>query len=134
MPSPDPSADQKHPLKVLCVDDNTLVCECIQVTMKRMGFHSECAFNGRTALDRMAGSDRPFDLLITDFEMPQLNGLELVHEVRKLGLTPKIIVVSGNLPPERVEAFHAAGAHIVLEKPVLPSTIIAAIQRLRKEA
>jgi len=99
--------------------------------MKRAGHHSECAFNGRAALERLVCADKPFDLLITDFEMPQLNGLELVGELRRLGLNPKIIVVSGNLPPERVDAFHAAGAHAILEKPVLPSTILAAIQRVR---
>ncbi len=127
----DSPADQKRPLRVLCVDDNTLVCECIQHAMKRVGFHSECAFNGRAALERLVRAEQPFDLLITDFEMPQLNGLELVTELGRLGLTPKIIVVSGNLPPERVDAFHKAGVDVVLEKPVLPSTILAAIQRIR---
>lgn len=66
--------------RILIAEDNAVLGDVIRFNLERSGFSVSLARNGIDAL-RLVGS-QPFDILVTDYEMPGLNGQELCHRVR----------------------------------------------------
>jgi CheY-like chemotaxis protein len=79
--------------------------------------------NGAQAVE-VAGQ-QPFDLILMDIEMPEMNGLEATRKLREQGLGIPIIAVTGHEGAEFRRAAAAAGFDDVLTKPILRDTIIA---------
>lgn len=76
-----PSFDQVKSLKVLLVDDDSFALRIVRHILYGLGVGKiEEAFNGESAIEKLAQKD--FDLLITDVEMPKLNGLGLIKAIR----------------------------------------------------
>ena len=63
--------------RILIVDDNTLVRTFTRTALTRVGYHADMADNGRSALERIR-EGHPYDLLITDINMPEVSGFELL--------------------------------------------------------
>jgi diguanylate cyclase (GGDEF)-like protein len=76
----DPS-DGSPSIRVLLVDDDDHFRTWLTVLMRRLGFAVEAAADGVDALARL--NARPFDVVISDLEMPRMNGLELIREIRE---------------------------------------------------
>merc|ERR1711935_131230 len=82
-----------------------------------MGAEAE---NGKIALDMVREaehSNKHFDLVLMDYEMPVMIGPESAKQIRKLGSDVFIIGVTGNLMPEDVSYFRRCGSNAVLPKP-----------------
>ncbi len=75
--------------RLLIVDDERSMRELLQHVLEREGYHVETAENGRVALDRM--KERPFDLVISDIQMPDMTGIELLENVRSS--SPETVVI-----------------------------------------
>jgi DNA-binding response OmpR family regulator len=91
---------QKKRIKVLIVDDEECIRECISDMLNERGFITETASNGKEALERVA-QDKP-DIIILDVTMPLMNGLQVCRQLKE---NPKqqtipIIVFSAQ---ERIE-------------------------------
>ncbi len=67
---------------ILIVDDSASIREMLEFTLDRNGYNVMKAMDGRDALTYFDG--RTIDLLMTDLHMPNMNGMELITEVRKL--------------------------------------------------
>jgi diguanylate cyclase (GGDEF)-like protein len=67
-------------IRVLLVDDDDNFRHWLTALVRRLGFAVETAVDGLDALEKLHA--RPFDVLISDFEMPRMNGLELIREIR----------------------------------------------------
>ena len=67
--------------RVLLVDDDVNFRAWLALLMRRLGFTVEVAFDGIHALEVMRGSGA-FDLVIADLQMPRMNGIDLIHEIR----------------------------------------------------
>ena len=80
------------------------------------------------ALTKLIESEQPFDVLITDQDMPNMTGLQLVSELLRRGRKHKTIVLSGNLREEDELEFRALGVQKILAKPCLPSHVIEAVK------
>ena len=65
----------------LIVDDNFYNRDLVRMALDTLGFSSEEAVNGRDALTKLASD--VFDLLLLDIEMPEVNGVEVLRELRK---------------------------------------------------
>ncbi len=70
--------------KVLVAEDNHVMSEVIRFNLERAGFDVAVASNGRQAADLMETVQ--FDLLITDYQMPEMSGEELCRHIRQVGL------------------------------------------------
>lgn len=68
-------------IKVLIVDDNAIVREVIALVVKRKGYISEDANNGKEALEKI--SQRKPDIIILDVAMPEMNGIEVCTRLRE---------------------------------------------------
>ncbi len=69
------------PPRILVVEDNTVLAEVLRLNLHRAGFEVTVASNGALALKRL--QEHGFELLITDFQMPGIDGGELCQRVRQ---------------------------------------------------
>jgi CheY-like chemotaxis protein len=110
-----------HPLEVLVVDDNIVSQRLAVRLLEKQGHQAVCAGNGLQALDVLR--IRRFDMVLTNIQMPEMDGLELLERIRSgavPGLNPHIPVVAVTahaLKGDR-ERFLAAGMDGYIAKPV----------------
>lgn len=91
---PGPDAMDLPKLSVLLVDDHRSFCELLQVVLQTDGHTVEIADNGNDALSQLRES--PFDLVITDLEMPFMKGDELATSIRHEQPDLPIILITGH--------------------------------------
>ena len=75
--------------KILVVDDEDIIRESLSFILKKEGFLVEEAANGKEAYDKI--KEDPFDLVISDLEMPVMKGTELLEEIKKLDIKIEIL-------------------------------------------
>jgi CheY-like chemotaxis protein len=104
--------------RVLIVDDDTDFLRAVQLWFVKENFVVTLASNGDDAV-RIIHESAPMDLILTDFMMPERNGMELVRMLKKdakLFMIP-IVVMSNNTNPEFRARAHEMGASAYLLKP-----------------
>ncbi len=77
--------------RVLVVDDDGCYREAVRFVLEYLGFHVETCCDGGVAAHLIASS--PFDLVITDLEMPAMNGLQLIRGVRQSADTAGLPII-----------------------------------------
>ena len=105
-------------LKVLVVDDQNSVRQMTRMTLEQIGIrHIHEAENGKAAMD--TASLQPLDLIISDFNMPELDGLGLLRAVRGHPAVRKLpfILITGRGDRELVVTAAQAGVNNYLVKP-----------------
>lgn len=114
-------------MKILVADDEKRFANLLWDFLKLKGFNVEAAFDGQEALDLI--KKRNYDLVVLDFKMPELTGLEIIKYAKKLGINMKVIVLSGQ--PD-IDASYATflGADEFIRKPVRFEVIEKVIKRL----
>ena len=104
--------------RVLVAEDNVVLGDVLQFNLQRSGFAVTLARNGNDAL-RMAES-HPFDILVTDYEMPGIDGEELCNRVRnvlKLDAIRIVMCSAKGLELDREEIMARLGIEAILYKP-----------------
>jgi CheY-like chemotaxis protein len=104
-------------MKLLLVDDQEHVLRLERMVLITDGFDVETASGGREALEKLKSTR--YDGLVLDMLMPELDGCEVVRQLKSVGLnrqTPVIMVTAGLEPGMRQRAFEA-GATAFLNKP-----------------
>lgn len=117
---PAPEGGEQSSLRVLVAEDDVVNRRLICRLLQRAGHAYKAAENGREAIDLL--SDFPFDMLLTDVEMPQLDGLELTRHVRQgriPGVRPDlpILALTGYTWQEERQRISDAGVDSILIKP-----------------
>ena len=116
------------PKRVLVVDDMATIRHILMVLLKNEGFECAGASNGRVALDML--SKRGFDLVLCDWNMPGMNGTELVKKIRAAHKALPIVMVTAEDEPERVMELRKLGVAGYIIKPFKPQALIAVLRRL----
>jgi DNA-binding NtrC family response regulator len=116
------------PQKILVVDDEDIIRESLSFVLKKEGYAVEEAENGKVAYDKLLIES--FDLVITDIEMPQMKGTQLIEEVEKLNIQTSIIVITafGSLDTA-ITALRNGAADYIL-KPVEFDELLIKVKRL----
>ena len=78
---------------ILLVDDNANGLKARKMVLEELGYKIVTASNGHDALERFAPQE--FDLVVTDYKMPRMDGLELIVHLRKLEPKLPIVLISG---------------------------------------
>jgi two-component system cell cycle sensor histidine kinase/response regulator CckA len=122
---------RRTPLKVLCVDDELAVCKVVDQTLRDAGHDTKIAFNAASAL-AMIETFGPFDLLLTDVNMPCVLGNELASRTRQLDPAIKVLYLTGysDLLFERGQKLWEGEAY--LDKPMTPTALLEAIAHLMR--
>ena len=110
-----------RPLKILLVDDSAVARRQLSQALDSISIPYFIATNGHDALDMLkhaAGAGAPFDILVSDIEMPGLDGYELAFEVQNTQqLSHAYIILHTSLSSEiSVSQAHQVGAHEALTK------------------
>lgn len=96
--------------RMLIVDDEPDICDCLQQFFSTRGFTVACAFSGEEAIERIA--EHPVDVVLLDIVLPGIHGIEVLRRVKDLCPEVKVVMVSGLTQDERrIEAqrYGAAG-------------------------
>ena len=120
--------------KILCVDDDDSIRKLCTVYLTRRGYRVEAAANGVDALTLIASKGAP-DVVITDVNMPLMNGLELVRrlrEDRRTARTP-IIVLSAAKQEQDILAGYSHGADDYVGKPIDLAVLAAKIETILRQ-
>jgi CheY-like chemotaxis protein len=125
-------ASKTRTVRILQVEDNETVAAMMQETLESEGWQVEACADGREALERVK-SEAHYDLLLLDYDLPGLNGIELLQGARALAHRRAIpvIVLSGTAVEEEVIR---AGANAFLRKPEDISSVVEAIAQLLSSA
>ncbi len=118
--------------KILIVDDEHYLIDIQEQIIKREGYESITAENGKQAVE-IAAAQLP-DLILLDFSLPDMDGLEvarLIHANPKSRSTP-IIVVTGGTSLEQKDKCLEAGFSDYINKPFTPEQIRSSIRKLLK--
>jgi len=118
-------------LRILLVEDEALISLVASIALEDAGYHVTVAMDGREGL-QIALQDQP-ELIITDFMMPKMSGLELIKELREGGFTQPIIL-STSIPEASLPDRSGYDAYIA--KPYREADLLAAVDRIvgRKQA
>ena len=130
---PNQEANAPTPAKtfrILYAEDMRELRDLAMITLGRDGHTVECVKDGQAALGRLTAEPNSFDLLITDHHMPNMNGLELIHQVRSLPYKGKIIIFCSELSQDVNQAYCDLGVDEILYKPILPSELRSVLARL----
>lgn len=104
-------------MRVLVVDDDCGIRKLLSVMLGMLGHETTLANNGLEAVNRFVSDRRRFDMVITDLNMPVMNGYETVREIRRISPNARIVSMSANWdadhPPDTV----------FLEKPFTLTTL-----------
>ena len=120
--------------RVLVVDDSDVILKMIIKALNAQGFHVDSAEHGLAALSKLR--ERQYHLLVTDFEMPHMDGVELCQRIRN-GETgqPKIPIVFATTRTTKTDIvrMRSIGAHSVIAKPFNPERVVAEVERVLTE-
>jgi len=116
--------------KILVVDDEAHILHVVSMKLRNAGFEVITASDGEEALE-LAEAERP-DLLITDYHMPVMNGVELCCEMRKseaLRDIPAVMLTARGYALEP-EDMSRTGIRTVLSKPFSPRGLLATVREV----
>jgi CheY-like chemotaxis protein len=115
---------------VLVVDDETPVRVFLQQSLEHLGYRCEVAASGFEALTRLETS--PFNLVLTDLGMPNMNGEELAREIKRRTPNLPVLLVTGWADLLQSESKMPEGVDMVLGKPVTLDQLSTALASLCK--
>lgn len=116
------------PLRVLVVDDDDLMAEYMTIELEELGCHAEAVLDGSVALERLGKSE--FDLLLTDWQMPGMDGMELARRARLRRSAESYLHVAMMTAREEASAISEAldaGVDDFLFKPIDPVQLRMAV-------
>jgi DNA-binding NtrC family response regulator len=116
-----PGGKVKEP-SILVVDDDCDVLEMAGCFFREVGVDVHCAENGAEALEKIQG--KHFAVMLTDFNMPGMSGLELAEKVRAIDPSTRIILVTGKPSQELTLLAMKAGITTVIAKPLNMEAIL----------
>lgn len=112
---PDPAENAVK--RILLADDNPIIIETLSAGLEDFGYQVSIVTNGSELLATYKSNPDAVDIIITDLEMPVMNGDEAFFEIRKINPEAKVIMTSGFLEDERVQKVLLAGANGFIQKP-----------------
>jgi len=113
--------------KILIVDDEQMMCEMLEDDLKRHGFHSTYYISAEKALDAL--KTESFDVLLTDMNLPNMNGIELCERVVANRPDIPVIVITAFGSMETAIAAIRAGAYDFVTKPIDTEFLVLALDR-----
>lgn len=108
---------------IFVVDDEPMIAEIVGSILDLEGFNSRIFTDPKKAYEAFAEADPKPGLLMTDYVMTPMNGMELIHKCRTLSPALKTILYSGNVS-EDITNLYVFKPDAFLEKPFLPKTLL----------
>jgi two-component system chemotaxis response regulator CheY len=118
-------------MRLLIVDDSELMRKVTRLAFPGAKYDLEEADNGYGGLAQLSLAERPFDVIVLDLRMPDMNGVEFIRALRQRPLhrdTPIVIATSEGEDSELMQEARRLGVAAVVKKPWKPQELAAAVQ------
>lgn len=115
---------------ILIVEDSSMILEVLSFSLEKAGYNIITAINGKEALKHFDGQE--INLMITDLYMPEMDGLELVKnlkEIEKYKTIPVLVLSTESQQTKKLEAKKMGVTGWVI-KPFVPEKLVQAINKL----
>jgi len=123
------TGDKKSPPLIFVVDDSEALGEMIKIFLNDAGYEVQVFTHPVQALNALETGGAQPRLLISDYRMPGLNGLELIHRCKLIHPTLKVIAASANILDEEIEKYPFHPDRI-LPKPYTTTSLLATVKML----
>ena len=117
-------------MRLLFVENDVHYRRILCEFLRREGFQVIQHSDGAAALDFLSDASVRPDVILTDRDMPHMNGIELVRTLRIHGDHTPIVMLSGHAEPAVIAQAHAAGVDRYLVKPVVPQLLAMTLREL----
>ncbi|MCH5165245.1 MAG: response regulator transcription factor [Clostridiales bacterium] len=114
-------------IRILIVDDDEHICQLLSLYLAKDGFYAEICNNGQSALAKL--SAEKFDAVLLDVMMPEMDGFEVLSELRKTSDIPVIMLSARGEPLDKISGLDR-GADDYITKPFEPQELIARIKAI----
>ena len=126
----DANVAARHPMNILLADDNAINQKVGLSVLQKLGYRADVVSNGLEVLKAL--EQKPYDILLLDVQMPEMDGLEAARQIcRRWPDTkrPRIIAMTGNALVGDREKCLEAGMHDYIAKPIRVGELQAALER-----
>ena len=115
---------------VMTVDDSSSIRQMVSLTLSQAGYEVVEACDGVDALSKLKA--KPVNMVITDIHMPNMNGIELIQQVRQIGNLKflPIVALTTESQAEKKMAAKKAGATGWIVKPFSPDQLLAVVRKM----
>jgi CheY-like chemotaxis protein len=117
--------------RILLVDDNRDGLVVRRSLLEELGFQVEIAGNGEEALKLFSAAG--FDVVVTDYRMPSMNGVELIVRIRELDPNARIILLSGFVEPLGLSEQNTGANAVIAKSSSEPAHLLRWVKRLLNE-
>jgi CheY-like chemotaxis protein len=114
--------------RILVIDDEEIVRVCCERVLVPMGYEVDIVSNGIDGLKML--HKKKYDVVFTDMKMPDMDGHEVVLNVRRLSPGTRVVVVTGYCTEEMREEVDQLGADYYIEKPFCPEGLVKALENI----
>ena len=118
----------KLPHRILVVDDDVDIRSLNAKVLKQSGYQVDTAEDGAAAWEAL--QVKPFNLLITDNNMPKVTGVELVKKLRSANITLPVIMATGKLPMEALGRSPSLELAALLPKPFSFEELLETVRKV----
>jgi CheY-like chemotaxis protein len=123
---------QRAAVRLLIIENSELIRKMTSLAFPSREHELQEAENGRTALALLAGVARPFDAIVLDLQMPDMDGVEFLRMLRQRALhgqTPVVVATSERDDSPLLEEIRQMGVAAIVKKPWKPRELAEAVRR-----
>lgn len=115
--------------KILIVDDSSTMRESLNLVLMSAGHSVDQAANGMEGLNSYSKS-KDFQLIITDINMPEMNGIDFIANIRKINRDIPIIVLTTETEKEKIDQAKSYKASAWIVKPFKPADLLTVVSKV----
>lgn len=112
--------------KILIIDDDVDICALLKRFLERKGYEVTTSFKGEEGLQLFHSSD--FDVVLTDFRLPDMDGIDVLKSIKKSKPTVPVIVITGYSDVGQAVKVIRLGAFEYVTKPIFPEEILMLVK------
>ncbi|HKL02454.1 MAG TPA: sigma-54 dependent transcriptional regulator [Cryomorphaceae bacterium] len=112
--------------RILIIDDEVEICQLLERFLSRKGYVVDTAYRGKDGLQKHRKN--PYDLIITDFRLPDISGLDLLKEAKSIHRSIQVIVITGYSDIRMAVEVIKYGAFDYVTKPLYPEELLHLVQ------
>lgn len=118
--------------KILIVDDSSSMRQLVSFTLKDAGYEVSEAVDGKDALGKAEAT--AFDMIITDLNMPSMDGIELIHHLKNKDIYKfkPIVMLTTESQESKKQEGKSAGASGWIVKPFTPEQLVKVVKKFLK--